>query len=60
MTQEELQTLRTIIREEIGAMLKPKKLPFSQSEYEQEVRKNPKHFTRYFETHELPDEVKYA
>ena len=60
ITEEELKELRRIIREEIGAMLKPKKLPFDQGEFERAVRGSKNGGQEYFKNHELPDQVKYA
>ena len=59
MTENDLQEIRRVFREELSAMLQPKKLPFNRHEFEQAVR-TPHGEDEYFRNHELPDEVKYG
>jgi hypothetical protein len=60
MTTKDLAAIRQIVREELTELLKPKKLPFDQGEFERAVRGSKNGGQEYFKNHELPDQVKYA
>jgi len=57
MTTTDLQEIRNLFDTWL-AEAKLTLLPFNLAEYEQEVRRNPKHSAMYFDTHDLPENIK--